>query len=62
MEEDVKHVLEMILNERMKTKAALEEFRMLEEAKIGRSYQNQINHCLDRLKELDDLYKKIKNK
>ena len=62
MDEDVKQTLEMILHERMKTKAALERFRLLEEVNIKKSYQKEINHCLDRLKQLNDLYEKINNK
>ena len=62
MEEDVKQVLKSILNERMKVKATLEILRILELSNIKKSYQKEINHCLDRMKELDDLYEKINNK
>ena len=62
MEENVKQVLEIILNERMKVKATLEGLRILEQSSIKKSYQKEIDYCLDRLNELDDLYEKIKNK
>ena len=62
MDEDKKHILVTILNERMKTKAALEELRLLETMNIKKSYQKEIDYCLDRMKQLEDLYEKIKNK
>ena len=61
MEENVRELLEVILHERMKAKATLEELRFMEETNIKKSYQKEINLCLDRLKELDDLYNEIKN-
>lgn len=62
MDENVKQTLEMIIHERMKTKAALERLRMLEEVSNGKSFNNEIDYCLDQLKRLDDLYDSIKNK
>ena len=61
MEKDVKQTLEMIIHERMKTKAALEKLRMLDALGVGR-YEREINFCLDRMKQLDDLYEKIEKK
>ena len=61
MEENVRQLLETILHERMKTKATLEGLRFLTTTNIKKSYQREINFCLDRLKELDDLYKEIIN-
>ena len=58
MEEEVKQTLEMIIHERMKTKTALEKLRMLEALGVRR-YEREINICLDRMKQLDELYKKI---
>ena len=62
LEENVKQVLEIILHERMKTKATLEMLRFVEETNIRKSYKREIDYCLDRMTELDDLYEKIKNK
>jgi hypothetical protein len=62
MDEDVKKVLQMIVYERMKTKTALEILRFREETDRKKSYQNEIDQCLDRLKELDDLFEKIRNR
>jgi hypothetical protein len=45
----------------MKTKARLEVLRFLEETNIKKSYTREIDLCLDRLKELDELIEKIKN-
>jgi len=55
MEEDVKQILAMIVHERMKLKVALDRFRILEEMNIKKSYQREIDYCLDCLKQLDDL-------
>jgi len=61
MDEFVKQTLQLILHERMKTKARLEILRFQEETDIKKSYTREIDQCLDRLKELDDLFEKIKN-
>jgi len=61
MEENVKQILKIILNERMKVKAMLEGLRFLEQSNIKKSYKKEIDYCLDRLIDLDDLYEKIKN-
>ena len=61
MEENVKQAMQIILHERMKTKAKLEFFRFLEEADIKKSYQREINECLDRIRGLDEIYEKLKN-
>ena len=61
MDEFVKQTLQLILHERMKTKARLEILRFQEETDIKKSYAREIDRCLDRLKELDDLFEKIKN-
>ena len=62
MDENKKLVLETILDERMKTKATLEALRFLETMNIKKSYQKEIDYCLERMKELEDLYEKIRNK
>jgi len=61
MDEYVKQTLRIILHERMKTKAELEILRFKEETDQKKNYKSEIDKCLDRLKELDDLYEKIKN-
>ena len=61
MDEYVKQTLKIILHERMKTKAELEILRFKEKTDRKKSYQGEIDKCLDRLKELDDLFEKIRN-
>ena len=61
MEEYVKQTLRLILHERMKTKAKLEFLRFKEEIDMKKSYTKEIDKCLDRLKELDDMFEKIRN-
>ena len=61
MNEYVKQTLQIILHERMKTKAELEVLRFMEETNRKKSYQKEIDKCLDRLNELDDLFEKIRN-
>jgi len=61
MDKYIMQTLQIILHERMKTKAKLEFFRFMEETDRKRSFKNEIDKCLDRLKELDDLFNKIKN-
>jgi hypothetical protein len=61
MDEYVKQTLKIILSERMKTKAELEILRFKEETDRKKSYQKEIDRCLDRLKELDDLFEKIRS-
>jgi len=62
MGENVKQILNYILHERMKAKAALENLRLLEETNLKKSFAREIDKCLDRMIELDKLYEKIKNK
>ena len=45
----------------MKTKAELEILRFKEETDRKKSYKKEIDKCLDRLKELDDMFEKIRN-
>jgi hypothetical protein len=61
MDENVKQVLQLILHEKMKLKAKLEILRFKEETDRKKSYQREIDHCLDQMNELDKLYEKIKN-
>lgn len=61
MDEFVKQTLQIILHERMKTKAELEILRFQEETDRKKSYKKEIDKCLDRLKELDDMFEKIRN-
>ena len=61
MDEFVKQALQIILHERMKTKAALEILRFNEETDRKKSYKKEIDKCLDRLNELNDLFDKIRN-
>ncbi|MCL2652113.1 MAG: hypothetical protein FWD60_13960 [Candidatus Azobacteroides sp.] len=61
MDEYVKQTLQIILHERMKTKAELEVLRFKEETDRKKSYKKEIDKCLDRLKELDSLFEKIRN-
>ena len=61
MEKEVKQTLDMIIHERLKIKATLENLRMLEALGVRR-YEREINFCLDRMRELDDLYEKIEKK
>ena len=61
MNEYAKQTLQIILHERMKTKAELEVLRFREETDRKKSYKREIDKCLDRLKELDDLFEKIRN-
>jgi hypothetical protein len=61
MDEYVKQTLKIILHKRIETKAELEYYRFKEEADWKKSYTKEIDRCLDRLKELDDLFEKIRN-
>jgi len=61
MEDFVKQTLKLILHEKMKIKAELEILRFKEETDRRKSYLKEINNCLDRMKELDDLFEKIRN-
>jgi len=61
MDEYVKQTLQIILHERMKTKAELEILRFKEETDRKKSYKKEIDKCLDRLKELNDMFEKIRN-
>jgi len=61
MDEYVKQTLQIILHERMKTKAELEILRFKEETDRKKSYKKEIDNCLDRLKELNDMFEKIRN-
>jgi len=61
MDEYAKQTLQIILHERMKTKAELEILRFKEETDRKKSYKKEIDKCLDRLKELDDMFEKIRN-
>ena len=61
MDEYVKQTLQIILHERMKTKAELEFLRFMEETDRKKSYQKEIDKRLDLLNELNDLFEKIRN-
>jgi len=61
MDEYVKQTLQIILHERMKTKAELEILRFKEGTDRKKSYKREIDKCLDRLKELEELFDKIRN-
>ena len=61
MDEFVNQTLKIILHERMKTKSELEILRFMEETDRKKSYKKEIDKCLDRLKELDDLFERIRN-
>jgi len=45
----------------MKTKAESEILRFKEETDRKKSYKKEIDNCLDRLKELNDMFEKIRN-
>jgi len=62
MENDVKQLMEFIVHQRMKIKAELETLRFLEETDKKKSYKNEINSRLDRMKELDKMFEKLKKK
>ena len=61
MDDYVKQTLQIILHERMKTKAKLEIFRFKQEVDLKRDYQKEIDKCLDRLNELDIMFERISN-
>ena len=61
MDEDVKQLLKLILHERMKVKAKLEMFRFMDETDRRKSYMREIDQCLDRMNELNEMYEKIIN-
>ncbi|MDR1813367.1 MAG: hypothetical protein LBR18_00755 [Tannerella sp.] len=58
---DRKQVIELILHERMKTKAQLEMLRFMHESNTRKSYENEINKCLDRMSELEEMYNTLIN-
>jgi len=62
MDEDVKQLLQIILHERMKTKAELEMYRFREEVDFKKSYKREIDKMLDRIAELDKMYEKLINR
>jgi hypothetical protein len=61
MDENVKQALQIIIHKKMQIKAELEMYRFMEETDRKKSYRREIDERLDRMKELDDLYDKIKN-
>jgi hypothetical protein len=57
MKENLKQMIALVLHERMKTKAALEMMRALEEDNFN--YKREIDKLLDRMNELDAMYERL---